>query len=150
VKQKSFERTKNKHSMKNLRLKIGPAFLVSVSMLGYVGYLVSCTQKDQVLTTGPVNTTNLVSLKTTTAPTIDGSIDQAWDKAEKLSVLPTVPDPGNGLFAGYIGEQYSATLRSMYDDNNIYILEEISDPSQSIIVSPWYFDPSQNTTGKTG
>ena len=138
--------------MKSFRFKIRPAFLISISLLGYVGYFVGCTQKDQILTTGPVevNTTNLVSIKATTAPAIDGSIDQAWDKAEKLYVVPTVPDPGNGLFAGYIGEQYSATIRSMYDDSNIYFLMEISDPSQSVIVAPWYFNPSLNTTGKTG
>ncbi len=137
--------------MKSFGLKIRPAFLISISVLGYVGYFVSCTQKDQILTTGPVpvNTTNLISMKATTAPTIDGAIDQVWDKAEKLSVAPTVPDPGNGLFAGYIGEQYNVTLRSMYDANNIYFLAEITDPTQSIIVSPWYFNPALNVAGKT-
>ena len=138
--------------MKSFRFKIRPSFLVSISVLGYVGYFVGCTQKDQVLTTGPVevNTTNLISMKATTAPTIDGVIDQAWDKAQKLSVSPTVPDPGNGLFTGYSGEVYPLTLRSMYDDNNVYFLAEITDATQTIIPAPWYFDPSKNTTGKTG
>ena len=137
--------------MKSFRFKIRPALLISLSLLGYVGYFVACTQKDQILTTGPapVNSTNLVSLKATTPPTIDGAIDQAWDKAEKLYITPTVPDPGNGLFAGYIGEQYNVTLRSMYDANNIYFLAEISDPTQSVIVSPWYFNPTLNVAGKT-
>ena len=96
------------------------------------------------------NGTTLVSLKVTSAPTIDGVIDAMWDNATKLNVVPQVPDPGNGLFAGYIGETYTGTLRSMYDDQNIYFLLEVTDATQSTNVAPWYFDPAVNVSGKTG
>ncbi|MEN9685754.1 MAG: hypothetical protein RLZZ28_1540, partial [Bacteroidota bacterium] len=52
----------------------------------------------------------------------------------------TVPDPGNGLFAGYIGNTYPATIRSMYDGQYIYFLAEWNDPSNNL-VQPWYFNP---------
>jgi hypothetical protein len=45
------------------------------------------------------STNELLSYKTDVAPTIDGVVDAVWDKATKLEVTPTVPDPGNGLFA---------------------------------------------------
>jgi hypothetical protein len=134
----------------NLFQKKYPWVLISVIL--FVGYWVGCTKKDQVLTVGTTtdNTTILESVKTTTPPAIDGTIDPAWDNATKLNILPTVPDPGNGLFAGYSGQQYPATIRSMYDDQNIYFLVEIKDPTQSVNTSPWYFNPAANVTGKTG
>jgi len=133
------------------KFKVAPSLFIFFSMMGYVGYVVSCTQKDQVLVSNSgTDNTNLVSIKVSTAPTIDGSVDQLWDKAPKLSIVPAVPDPGNGLFTGYIGEEYPITLRSMYDDQYIYFLAEISDQSQTVVPAPWYFSPSLNTTGKTG
>jgi hypothetical protein len=120
-------------------------------LMGSVLSLTQCTKDDQVLDV-PVaaNGTDLISMLATTAPTIDGTVDAAWDKADKLEITPTVPDPGNGLFTGYIGQEYPATLRSMYDAENIYFLLEYADASQNINVSPWYFDPAANVTGKTG
>lgn len=116
-----------------------------------IGYVVSCTKDNQVLDIPQINSsTDLISLKTTTPPTIDGTIDGEWDKATKLQVTPTVPDPGNGLFAGYSGQKYPATIRSMYDDQNIYFLVEIPDLTQTVNVAPWYFNPAANVTGKTG
>ena len=108
-----------------------------------IGYAVSCTKNDQVIIpdSGSSSTT-LVSVKTTTAPTIDGTVDAVWANATKISFLPTVPDPGNGLFTGYNGQQYPATLRSMYDDTYIYFLLEVTDATQSTNVAPWFFDPN--------
>jgi len=128
------------------------SFWTMTSAILFVGYWVSCTKRDQVLVVNstPVNTTILTSIKVATPPTIDGTIDAAWANAPKLSVLPTVPDPGNGLFSGYSGQQYPATVRSMYDDQNIYFLVEIKDPSQSVNPSPWFFNPAANGNGKTG
>ena len=124
---------------------------IMTSFILFVGYWVGCTKNDQVIQ--PAATTSsstLVSLKVSAAPTIDGIIDDMWDNAAKVNVLPQVPDPGNSLFAGYIGQTYNGTLRSMYDDQNIYFLLEIKDATQSTNVSPWYFNPAQNVSGKTG
>src|SRR5690242_2631814 len=108
-----------------------------------IGYAVSCTKDNQVLDNSQTNTsTTLTTIKTSTAPTIDGTIDAMWSNAPKLNITPTVPDPGNSLFSGYIGEAYNATLRSMYDDKYIYFLAELTDNTKSIFVATWYFDPA--------
>ncbi|CAN5457369.1 hypothetical protein BH09BAC6_BH09BAC6_21220 [soil metagenome] len=131
-------------------------FWVFSTLICMLGYVVSCTKKDQViLTNAPgVNSTTLVSVKTTTAPNIDGSIEAAWSNAPKLNFAPTVPDPGNGLFTGYNGQSYPATLRSMYDDKYIYFLAEWADPQKSVYVATWYFNTAtqlwaQEPTSKT-
>jgi hypothetical protein len=131
------------------RYKLSSA--VMVMLLASVLIFVRCTKDDQVLDV-PValNGNELFSQYTSAAPTIDGTIDAAWDKAIKLDISPTVPDPGNGLFAGYIGIKYPATIRSMFDDQNIYFLLEFADNTKSVNVSPWYFNPALNVTGKTG
>ena len=110
-----------------------------------LGYVVSCTKDDQLLDNStpvpppPASTTDLISFKTSIAPSIDGTVDAIWDSATKLDVSPQVPDPGNGLFAGYIGTSYPATIRSMYDDQYIYFLAEWNDPTNNP-VQPWYFN----------
>lgn len=128
------------------------SFWILTSFVLFVGYWISCTKHDQILTVNNTsdNSTTLQSIKVTTPPTIDGTIDASWANATKLNILPTVPDPGNGLFAGYSGQQYPATIRSMYDDQNIYFLVEIQDATQNVNVAPWYFDPAKNVTDKTG
>ncbi len=102
-------------------------------------FFVHCTKNAQVVVPETVNTSELLSYKTTVAPTIDGTIDAIWDNAQKLAVSPTVPNPGNGLFAGYIDQVYPATLRSMYDGQYIYFLAQWNDPSNNP-VQPWYFN----------
>lgn len=118
-------------------------FWVSASIILTVGYLISCTKNNQVLLSGDVgtNSSELTSYKTATAPTIDGSVDAIWDNAPKLTVVPQVPDPGNGLFTGYAGETYPATIRSMYDNQYIYFLFEWNDVTNNP-VQPWYFNPT--------
>lgn len=128
------------------------SFWILTSALLFVGYWVSCTKHDQVLVVNAAadNSTVLQSVKTSTPPTLDGVVDAVWNSATKLAILPTVPDPGNGLFSGYSGQQFPATIRSMYDDNNIYFLVEIQDATKSTNTAPWYFNPAANVTGKTG
>ncbi len=111
-----------------------------------MGVIVNCTHKDQDLTpptppTGPSDK-ELVSIITTTPPTIDGTIDASWDSVPKLVTKVQVPNPGNALFVGYIGEQYPITLRSMYDATSIYFLAEIEDATKNVQVAPWYFNPT--------
>jgi len=118
------------------------AWVITTFVLA-VGYVVSCTKDDQVLDVPtPPNGTELFSQFITTAPTIDGTIDAMWDNAAKLNATTQVPDPGNGMFAGYIDAQYPITLRSMYDATSIYFLAEWADANKSVQVQPWYFDPT--------
>ena len=117
-------------------------FWVVSTILLLIGYAISCTKTDQVLDSGATSTNELLSLKTSTAPSIDGSIDASWEKATKLNFTATVPDPGNNLFSGYINEGYKVTLRSMYDNDYIYFLAEIVDAEKSVKSAPWYFNPT--------
>ena len=112
-------------------------------MVGVIFVLSYCRQDDQILgldTTAPGN--ELVSVKVTSAPGIDGTIDAIWDQATKLTVETKVPNPGNYLFAGYVGNTATVSLRSLYDNENIYFLVEWDDPTASVVDRPWYFNPT--------
>ncbi len=118
------------------------AYLIVVLLVSCTMLLMYCTKNDQVVGVTTTNSNELVSYKTATAPAIDGNIDAVWSNATKLNVTPTVPYPGNNLFFGYNGEQYPATLRSMYDDQYIYFLLEYGDNTKSVNVATWYFNPT--------
>lgn len=117
---------------------------IIATMVLAVGYMVSCTKGDQVLDVPQTfnNTTDLVSLKVPVGPVIDGSIDGMWANAQKLEFEGVVPDPGGDIFRGLVGNVMQGTLRSVYDNDNIYILAEWNDPTKSILRQPWYFDPA--------
>jgi hypothetical protein len=105
--------------------------------------LTYCTKHDQVLNTGAATSTStLVSYKTTAAPVIDGKIDALWNSAVQLKVSAQVPNPGNGTFAGYIGNSYNVTMQSMYDATNIYFLVQWDDPDQSLQNTPVSYNPT--------
>jgi hypothetical protein len=127
-----------------MKLLQSKSFLIMTIILLIVGYAISCTKTDRVLTVGETinNTTDLVSLKVTTAPNIDGTIDAMWENSPKLQFEAVVPDPGGDKFRSYVGNTTKVTLRSVYDATNIYFLAEWSDPTQSISSAPWYFDPT--------
>ena len=137
--------------MKHLQKKyvVIAILIATVASLGY------CTRRDQIIEEeNPSSDNQLISAKTTTPPAIDGTIDPMWANAPKLDVVPQVPDPGNNLFSGYIGTTYPATIRSMYDNQNIYFLVEIPDNNKSVKSAPWYFNPTtqrwaQEPTAKT-
>jgi hypothetical protein len=120
-------------------------FIISTTFLMY------CTKTDQVIggttptppVTPPVSNSLLISYKTPTAPTIDGTVDAIWDSAAKISIVPTVPDPGNNLFTSYIGDQYPATIQSMYNDTAVFFLVQYNDNTNSVYVATWYFDPNK-------
>ncbi|MEQ1553935.1 MAG: ethylbenzene dehydrogenase-related protein [Ferruginibacter sp.] len=113
------------------------------------GYWASCTKDDQILDVPVVlNGTELFSTLATTAPTLDGTIDAQWANAPKLAVSPAVPDPGNNLFTGYIGQTYPLTIQSMYDNQNVYFLVEVKDNEKNLKTSPWYFDATAKLWAK--
>jgi len=121
-------------------------FWIMATITCVLGYVVSCTKKDQVIINNPATSTStLVSSKTTTAPAIDGVIDPIWSKASKLEVTATVPNPGNATFEGYIGLSYNVTLQSLYDANNIYFLVQWNDPDQSLLNTPVAYNPTTKT-----
>ena len=96
-------------------------------------YFGSCTNDDQFVPPPIINTKDLVSINVTSPPTLDGNIDAIWENAPKLEFEAVVPDPSGDIFRGYIGKKIpSVTLRSMYDDENIYFLAEWPDPTESL------------------
>jgi len=123
-------------------------FWVITTIVLALGYVISCTKDDQVIDVPkPVNSsTDLVSMKVTTPPTIDGIVDAMWENSPKLQFSTAVPEVTGDVFRGYNGNVIpSVTLRSAYDDNNIYFLAEWVDPTQSLTRLPWYFDPASKT-----
>jgi len=114
-------------------------FLVVTVFLAY------CTKSDQVVSSPTGSSSTLNAYKTATAPVIDGNVDAIWTNATALSVTPTVPNPGNGLFMGYCGEQYPATIQSMYDANNVYFLVKWDDSTSANPIQPWVFDAVAHT-----
>ena len=132
--------------------KINKVFLFGFlfSLIATAIYFTGCTNDDQEidLWEPPIaevpSASELVSAKTTIVPSIDGVIDDAWDNATKLFTSTEVPDPGNKVFAGYEGNRNEVTLRSMYDNENIYFLAEWSDAELSFNRQTWYFDPIEN------
>lgn len=119
---------------------------VTATIILAIGYFVSCTKDDQVLNT-PVSqavnsATDLVSEKTATAPSIDGTIDAMWANSSVLQFSTVVPEVTGDVFRGYTGNIIpSVKIRSAYDATNIYFLVEWADPTQSLKRNPWYFDP---------
>ena len=86
-------------------------------------FFIYCTKTDQiVVSTTAKNLSELLSLKTSTPPVIDGSIDAIWAAADAIEFTTGVPDAGNGLFVGYIGDKYTVKLKSIYDASYIYFL----------------------------
>lgn len=129
-----------------MKLLQSKSFLVIAIIVLLLGYAISCTKNDRVLTVGEPaadNGTELVSVKVTTAPTIDGVIDGIWDNLPKLQFSTAVPEVTGDVFRGYTGNIIpTVTLRSAYDATNIYFLAEWADPTRSLTRLPWYFDPA--------
>jgi hypothetical protein len=69
--------------MKKLNLKY---IAVMSTVILAIGYLGSCTKGDQILDIPQTvnNSTDLVSVKITTPPVIDGTIDAMWSNSTKL------------------------------------------------------------------
>jgi len=130
--------------MNTVKIKVIPNYILIFALIAYMGYLVSCTHENQVIEPAEVinSETDLVAVKVATSPGIDGTIDATWDNSPKLEFEGAVPDPGGDLFRGLVGNVYNGTLRAAYDNENIYLLAEWKDPSQSLLRQPWYFDPA--------
>ncbi|MBK8921282.1 MAG: hypothetical protein IPM81_07180 [Saprospirales bacterium] len=107
----------------------------------------ACTHDDQVLDiytpSGPeVSDKELIAQKVVTAPTIDGEVEGLWDNLPRLVTRTVVPEPGDNVFRGYVGDAYTITMRALYDNEYIYLLAEWDDPTNSLDRNTWYFDPA--------
>lgn len=74
-----------------------------------VGYVVGCTKDNQVLDTPTPqvqvinSSTDLVAVKTTAPPGIDGTVDALWVNSPKLQFSTAVPEVTGDVFRGYTG-----------------------------------------------
>lgn len=83
--------------------------------------------------------TKLNSIKVTSSPIVDGVVDASWTDVPALNVAlgetnnpPNDPSQVNNCNACHaFSSTISVTLKSVYDENNIYILAEWPDPTAS-------------------
>ncbi len=81
-------------------------------------------------------TATLTSVKTDKPILLSGVVDNAWQKAAPLKVtLDNLPyEPSNG----YDGmKETTVTMKSLYDDEYIYLLLQYEDPTKSLARFPW-------------
>ncbi len=80
--------------------------------------------------------TTLTSVKTDKPILLSGAVDNAWQKAAPLKVtLDNLPyEPNNG----YEGmQETTVTMKSLYDDEFLYLLIQYDDPTKSLARFPW-------------
>ncbi|MHB8258846.1 MAG: ethylbenzene dehydrogenase-related protein [Bacteroidia bacterium] len=73
----------------------------------------------------------------------DGTIGGEWASAPALTINASVPNLGNGNFAGYVGNNTNVTLQSMHDNNYVYFLVQFNTDQDNVKSTPWYFDTTQ-------
>lgn len=144
---------KAKHKFRNFSIgKLsGLTLLITILFAGRLALdLTGCKHDDQIISGTPgtgsptYSETELLSVKATAAPSIDGTIDDVWKNAVPLKTRTAVPTiagakvPAN--FYGYHGKSTNVTMRSMYDNENIYFLIEWDDNTFSVDRETWYFD----------
>jgi Ethylbenzene dehydrogenase len=99
------------------------------------------------VSTGPgTSPTELLVQKVFLGPVVDGVIDASWTNAQQLIVETEVPDPGDNVFQGYVGNKHDVVVRAQYDSDYIYFLAEWKDAQQDASRDTWYFDPAQLAT----
>ncbi|MEA3363453.1 MAG: ethylbenzene dehydrogenase-related protein [Thermodesulfobacteriota bacterium] len=80
--------------------------------------------------------TVLTSVKTDKPILLSGAVDNAWQKAAPLKVtVDNLPyEPNNG----YEGmQETTVTMKSLYDDDYLYLLLQYNDPTKSLERFPW-------------
>ncbi len=135
------------------------SYLIAVVFLGTVVSLSSCSKdKDDTPADAGESKTELLVKKFSSAPTLDGDIEEMWGTAQRLVGTTEVPslaprgtylngdgegfEESIGLFAPYSGEKYDFTMRAGYTAENIYFLLEWQDDEDSKDRQSWYFDPT--------
>ena len=125
--------------MKSRQLTIAVMILTVFALLINIS---SCTHEDvdDSTTTTPDESQILVAKKITTPPSIDGDIDAIWATVDRITVEAVVPEVGNDVFRGYVGDKYTVNLKAAYDNSNIYFLCEWNDVNEDLSRQTWYFN----------
>ena len=143
--------------MKTYKLIFG---ILAMSILVFV----SCTHDDynppeQEYVGVETSDSELLVQRFATAPIFDGDIDDVWADAQPLINKATVTPAGDriitlnsssnfdvsleptDLMDPYTGESYRYSLRGGHDGENLYLLFEWEDDTDSKDRQSWYFDP---------
>lgn len=131
-------------------------YLITLVFFSTTVTLSSCKKDDDAPVDPGESTTELLVKKFSTAPTMDGTIDEMWGTAQRLVGTTEVPnlaargtylnsdgegfEEALGLFDPYTGEKYDFTMRSGYYGSDIYFLLEWVDGDDSKDRQSWYFD----------
>ena len=139
--------------------KYSLAVVVLVSLISFM----NCTHDDEpdaILDPGIGESADeLLVQRFSTPPVFDGLIDEVWEDARPLVNKATVSPAGDriitlnkssnfdvsleplDLMDPYTGESYSYTLRGGHDGENLYLLFEWEDDTDSQDRESWFFNP---------
>ena len=95
---------------------------------------------DGVSTGAGTSTTELLAKKVFLGPQIDGVIDASWADVQSLTGTAEVPNIGDNVFQGYVGNTNDVVLKAQYDDEYIYFLIQWKDNQLDLNRDTWYFD----------
>lgn len=130
-------------------------------LLSTILVFASCSKDEDEPTPDPTpdpgeSTTELLVKKFSSAPELDGTIDDMWSSAQRLVGTTEVPtlaargtwlnsdgegvEEGLGLFEPYSGDQIDYKLRAGVNGDRIYFLLEWDDNDNSMDRESWYFD----------
>jgi len=151
-----------RNGLLNFKIRIMQKYFIQLVALAFLVTTVAlsgCKKNDDDPTDPDPgeSTTELIVKKFSTAPALDGDIDEMWGTAQKLVGTTEVPElaargtylngdgegheENLGLFDPYTGEKYAYTMRAGYVDGDIYFLLEWEDGADSKDRQSWYFDP---------
>ncbi len=88
----------------------------------------SCTGCHQAAPAGTPPVLSLASAKADTAPTVDGTAEDAWNKAKPVTIR---------LNGGINKGETDAVMKSVYTQDSVYFLLQYKDPNQSAQRQPW-------------
>ncbi len=99
---------------------------IVVAMASLIAFSTSALAADKTL----------VSTKAAGPIVLDGVADKAWESAKAITInLDQLPyEPSNG-YPGMKGTDVS--IKSLYDDKNVYFLISYKDPTKSLARFPW-------------
>ena len=104
--------------------------------------------------TNALNPDVVMAAGPTSALTMSGALDPAWNNAPNLVVKATVPDvegpAGSNGFAPLIGNSTTVTMQSLYDNTYVYFLVQWNEAAPHLENSPWYYNTTTHTWATAG